>query len=80
MGEREGGREGDREGGCVCRGGGGGGGGVLLDWTVLRCWAPVMAGNNSEKVPITSAGPEDLQQFLPPVSSGAGKPYNHVTV
>lgn len=28
-----------------------------------------MAGN-SEKVPIASAGPEDLQQFMPPVGSG----------
>lgn len=46
-----------------------GGEGELLDWTVLRCPAPVMAGN-SEKVPIASAGPEDLQQFLPPVSAG----------
>lgn len=40
-----------------------------MDWTVLRCSAPVMAGN-SEKVPIASAGPEDLQQFMPPVSLG----------
>lgn len=38
-----------------------------VDWAVLRCLAPVMAGN-SEKVPIASAGPEDLQQFMPPVS------------
>lgn len=29
-----------------------------------------MAGNNSEKVPIASAGAEDLQQFMPPVSLG----------
>lgn len=43
--------------------------GELLDWTVLRCSAPVMA-ENSEKVPIASAGPEDLHQFMPPVSSG----------
>lgn len=31
-----------------------------------QVFAPVMAGN-SEKVPIASAGPEDLQQFMPPV-------------
>lgn len=40
---------------------------VSVDWGLLRCLAPVMAGN-SEKVPIASAGPEDLQQFMPPVS------------
>ncbi|TNM98033.1 hypothetical protein fugu_014279 [Takifugu bimaculatus] len=34
-----------------------------------------MAGNNSEKVPIASEGPEDLQQFLPPAySAGPVKP------
>lgn len=60
--EREAQREREREGEI-------GGEGELLDWTVLRCPAPVMAGN-SEKVPIASAGPEDLQQFMPPVSAG----------
>ncbi|XP_035026536.2 leukocyte cell-derived chemotaxin 1-like [Hippoglossus stenolepis] len=35
---------------------------------LLRCSAAVMAGS-SEKVPIASAGPEDLQQFMPPAYS-----------
>ena len=38
-----------------------------MDSGLLRCSAPVMAGS-SEKIPIASAGPEDLQQFMPPVS------------
>nr|XP_019965020.1 PREDICTED: leukocyte cell-derived chemotaxin 1 [Paralichthys olivaceus] len=39
-----------------------------MEWGLLRCSAAVMAGS-SEKVPIASAGPEDLQQFMPPAYS-----------
>lgn len=61
------GREGERQGERERERLGAEGVEELLDWTVLRCSAPVMAGS-SEKVPIASAGPEDLQQFMPPVS------------
>ncbi|XP_019965020.2 leukocyte cell-derived chemotaxin 1 [Paralichthys olivaceus] len=39
-----------------------------MEWGLLRCSAAVMAGS-SEKVPIASAGPEDLQKFMPPAYS-----------
>lgn len=41
-----------------------------VDWIpqVFASSAAVMAGS-SEKVPIASAGPEDVHQFMPPVSA-----------
>lgn len=48
-----------------------------MDWIpqVFASSAAVMAGS-SEKVPIASAGPEDVHQFMPPVSAHRG-PISH---